>query len=73
MSWRFFRGACYRVSVYIFLVRAIETIFLDQSRLNSYEVLRVMRSLMSSIMSEIRLETPELLARNIENCCFERC
>ena len=56
LSWQFVRRACVRASVNFFLVSTIETTFINQS------MFVATRSLMSSIMSEIRPVTPDLLA-----------
>ena len=57
MSWQLARA-----SVNYFLLNAIESTFLHQSESNLLEVLLGIISRMSSIMSEIRLVTLELLA-----------
>ena len=52
---------CVRMSFNSFLVSAIETTFLNQSGPNLHEVFMATISRMSSIMSEIRPVTPELM------------
>ena len=61
MSWQFAHRAYVCASVNSFLVSAIETTFLNQSGPNLHEVFMATRSQMSSIMSEIRPVTLELM------------
>ena len=62
MSWQFVRHACVRASINLILVSVIETTLLNQSEPNLLGLFMGTRSRMSSIVSEIRPVTPELLA-----------
>ena len=55
------------------LVSAIETTFLNQSEPKLHKVFIGTRSRMSSIMSEIHLVTPKLLALKDWKLLFEPC